>query len=202
MKIYYITSNSEKTLDMFARDFSESPELVWLEPRPTLINGQIGLKEVGLKNAFQGLQQSLKKAPWFEIPKGVFIEEARFYWQHGMLHLLAQESELGYRYFGCSENKSFLNRLGLSTAKSKEVDVHTGKNPVSKIKGVLNRLKLGKEKSKEVDVHTGKNPVSKIFLRQDLERFNLEDTLKIDKVQVVSYWDEDSLWAWRLMPVN
>ena len=173
MKIYYITSNSEKTLDMFARDFSESPELVWLEPRPTLINGQIGLKEVGLKNAFQGLQQSLKKAPWFEIPKGVFIEEARFYWQHGMLHLLAQESELGYRYFGCSENKSFLNRLGLSTAKSKEVDVHTGKNP--------------------------------IFLRRDLKRFKLGDTLKIgktDKVKVVSYWDEDSLWAWRLMPVN
>jgi len=185
MKIYYITGNSKKTLDMFARDFSESPELVWLEPRPTLINGKIGLKEVGLKNAFQGLQQSLekkvswfnirvqiplKKAPWFEIPNGVFIEEARFYWQHSMLHLLAQESELGYRYFGCSENKSFLNRLGLNTAKSKEVDVHTGKNPVSKI-----------------------------FLRQDLERFNLEDTLKIDKVQVVSYWDEDSLWAWRLI---
>ena len=187
---------------MFARDFSESPELVWLEPRPTLINGQIGLKEVGLKNAFQGLQQSLKKAPWFEIPKGVFIEEARFYWQHGMLHLLAQESELGYRYFGCSENKSFLNRLGLSTAKSKEVDVHTGKNPVSKIKRFLNRLELSTAKSKEVDVHTGKNP---IFLRRDLKRFKLGDTLKIgktDKVKVVSYWDEDSLWAWRLMPVN
>jgi hypothetical protein len=171
MNIYYITGYLKQTLYTFADNFSEAPKLIWLEPRPTLINGQIGLKEVGLKNAFQGLRLPLETKPWFEIPDGVFIEEARFCWQNSMLHLLAEEE--GYRYFACSENE-----------------------------GLLNDLKLGEEKSKQVDVHTGKNQVSKIFLRHDLKRFNLGDTLKIgeaDKVQVVSYWYEDSLWAWRLI---
>ena len=168
MNIYYITGHSEKTLDTFAHDFSAPPKLIWLEPRPTLINGKIGLKEVGLKNAFQGLRLPLERKPWFKKKDDIFIEEIRFYWQHSMLHLLADAE--GYRYFGCSENKGFLNKL-----------------------------KLDEEKSKQVDVHTDKNQVSKIFLRRDLERFNLEDTLNIAQVQIKNYWYEDSLWAWRLI---
>jgi hypothetical protein len=171
MNIYYITGSSEKTLDKFTHNFSEPPKLIWLEPRPTLINGKVGLKEVDLKNVVQGLQIPLKTFPWFEILDGVFIEEVRFYWKDSMLHLLVQEDELGYRYFGCSENKDFLNSLELSTVKSKEVDAQIRKNQVSKI-----------------------------FLRRDLERFKLDNTLEIDKVQVVSYWHENSLWAWRLLP--
>lgn len=173
MNIYYINGETKENLVTLTQNWSEPPKLIWLEPRPTLINGQIGLKNVGLENAFQGLQIPSKSGHLFEVPEGIFIEEARFFWQKSMLHLLAQESNDGYRYFACSENKDFLKGLELTEVKSKEVDTEIGQNKLSKI-----------------------------FLRRDLERFNLEDRLNIDKVQVVNYWHENSLWAWRLLPVN
>jgi len=170
-QIYFM--HGTETLEVLAKKLPK-PELIWIEPRPTLINEQTDSKEVGLQDAFQGLQIPSETTSWFEISQDIVVEEARFYWQKSMLHLLAEESNAGYRYFGCSENETFLKDWGLGDVKSKEINSQIGN-------------------------------ISKIFLRRDLKRFKLGDTLKIggaDKVQVVSYWDQNSLWAWRLLPVN
>lgn len=177
MNIYYIQGDSETPLATLANSLSEPPILIWLEPRPVLIEGQIGLTKA---KVFQGLQIPSKTAQWFEqcLPKGVIVEQARFYWQHSALHLLAKEQEHsvakeqepGCRYFAYGEDKSFLNHL-----------------------------KLGKVEQKDI-VPRQQNP---IYLRHDLAYFGLENLgVNFEKLQVISYWDENSLWAWRLEPIT
>jgi hypothetical protein len=189
MNIYYITGHSDKTLDTLAHDLSKPPELVWLEPRPNLIDGQVGFSE-----AFQGLYRPPTNIQWFKeivaqitfkrkiqspisfknwseqcVPNNIQIEEARFYWQHSVLHLLAKDAEPGYRYFACGENKAFLKGLNLGQVSEKEIIFDEQKS---------------------------------IYLRQDLARFKLDTTgVNLNKLKMICYWDQNSLWAWRLMPI-